>query len=242
MIKKLIKLIFPDNYACFICGEDVFNNKHIVCDHCIKTLPYLTGKLCLHCGEPLIADGNYCKRCKGKKFLYDRAISPFKYTDEIKNLIIGLKYNNKKYNAKCLASFMADCFNATSLYADVIIPVPLCESRLKQRKYNQAEVLANEVSKHLNKKLLTNILFRVKETPSQTNLDFMERKKNLKDAFKVKGSKKPIKDKFVLLIDDVFTTGATTTECAKALKKAGAKVVYVLTASHTVLKDKEQEE
>ncbi len=234
MLKYILNLIYPDNYSCYVCGNDVFDNPHLICDDCLKTLPFLTGNLCKHCGEPIKSEGNYCKRCKGKKFIFDKALAPFVYKDEIKNLILGLKYNNKKYNAKCLASFMSDVILKNNINADVIIPVPLCNKRLKQRGYNQSWLLANEICKSVKVGVKDNILLRVKETPTQTNLDYAERQDNLKDAFKVRNSKQ-IKNKIVLLIDDVYTTGATVRECSKVLKNAGAKEIYVVTVAHTLL-------
>lgn len=232
---NLIKYIFPENYCCFVCDRDIFDNPYFICKGCLKNLPYISQRVCLHCGENLISDGDYCKRCKGKKFIVDRALSPFLYINEIRCLIHSLKYDGKKYVSKCLAKFMADYFLKQNLFADIIIPIPLCDKRLKQRGYNQSELLANEISKHLNLKVNTESLKRVKETPTQTELTSIERQKNMRDAFRVY-KPKLIRNKSVLLIDDVYTTGATVNECARVLKDAGVSCVYVLTAAHTILK------
>lgn len=233
---KISNLFFPENYSCLICSEDIFYNKYLVCKSCLKNLSYVGNNICLHCGEPLVSDGNYCKRCKGKNFIYDKAMAPFLYLGEAKNFVMGLKYSGKKYNAKSMAMFMTDCFIKSKLKINYIIPVPLSETRYKQRGYNQAEILANYIAKNLNKPLMLNILKRVKDTPTQTNLDFVQRFLNLKDAF-VAYKSKDIKDSNILIIDDVFTTGATVSECAKILKDIGAKNVYALTFAHTVLKE-----
>lgn len=237
---KLDELFYPEGYCCLVCDRDIFNNPYVICDRCFKRLPFTNSRVCLHCGDLLVSDGDYCKRCKGKKFIYERAIAPFLYKDDISTLIFGLKYDNKKYIAKSLAKFMADCYLHNKFYADVIIPVPLCNKRMKQRGYNQSELLATEISKILDIPINLDCLKRVKETPTQTKLDYIDRQNNMVDAFKVYNSKN-IKDKVVLIIDDVFTTGATVTECSKTLTNAGAKMVYVLTCAHTVLKkDKEK--
>lgn len=234
-LNNFFNFIFPDNFSCLCCGRDVFNNKYEICDSCKNKLHFLTGKLCKHCSEHLISDGNFCIHCKGKIFYCDKIISPFVYDGIVKNFILGLKYNNKKYYANSLSIFMCDTYNKNNLLCDLIIPVPLCDKRLKERGYNQSELLAKPISKTLNLPLVTECLIRVKQTPSQVNLNYKERTNNLIDAFKVI-NKKLIKDKTILLIDDVYTTGATITECAKTLKRAGAKVVYALTAAHTILK------
>ena len=235
-IKRIFDFLYPKNYTCVVCGDDVFNNKYYVCKYCLKTLPFLTGKLCKHCSDPMVGGGDYCKRCKAGLHYYDRAISPFVYKDTIAMLIQDFKYNNKKYLAKTLASFMSEKFKTEKLYVDIIVPVPLCEKRLKLRGFNQSALLANEISYTLNVPAYENAVVRVKETLQQTKLNIMERQSNLKDAFVVK-KKKMVKGKSVLLIDDVYTTGATSTECARMLKLAGASAVYVLTVAHTVKDD-----
>lgn len=240
LINKIIEMLFPEGFTCICCGDEIFDGKYQMCSGCYSSLHLLEGRLCLHCSDPLLSDGNYCKRCKGRKFFYDRAVSPFVFEGNAANLIHGLKYNNRKYLAKPLSKFMVEKFLLERLYADIVIPVPLCKKRLKERGYNQSFLLAKEICKTLGLPLHDNLI-RVKETPSQTSLDFIERQKNLKDAFKV-NNKKEIKDKSVLLIDDVFTTGATARECSIALKNAGAKSVYVLTIAHTIKKEMNKKE
>jgi ComF family protein len=110
--------------------------------------------------------------------------------------------------------------------------VPLYTKRQKKRGYNQSELLSNELSKLIGISVSHNNLIRIKDTITQTNLSFKERQKNLESAFEIK-DKKEVKDKNILLIDDVLTTGATADNCAKILKKAKAKGVYVLTFATT---------
>lgn len=229
--KRISDLLFPKHYTCVICGDEVFN-RYDLCEPCLKSLPYIMGRVCLHCSDPLVSNGDYCKRCKGKKFYYDRAISPFVYDGEVAKLIHGLKYNNKRYLAEPLSVFMADKLKSEKFYFDMIVPVPLCAKRYKERGYNQSLLLANELSKQTGIVANGDVLIRIKETPTQTSLDFMERQSNLLGAFKVV-NKKAVKGKSILLVDDVFTTGATVTECARMLKDAGASTVYVLTVAHT---------
>ena len=190
----------------------------------------------MHCGEPLVSDGLFCKRCKGKKFIFDRAVAPFEYSDCIIGFIKNLKYDHKKFYAKPIAKFMAGSYLKNDFNCDIIIPVPLCNKRFKERGFNQSELIANEISKIIGIEVSVNNLKRVKETPHQTNLDYAKRQVNLKDAFKVYNQKE-IKAKKVLLIDDVYTTGATVKECSKVLKKAGANSIFVLTFAHTLIKE-----
>ena len=232
--KKLFNLIYPIGFSCVNCGTEIFDDETQLCNICKNTLNFLSGKICLHCGEPITGSGNYCLHCKGKKFICDKIISPFTYSGTIKKLIIGLKYNNKKYYAQCLANYMATSFKKEYLPCDIITCVPICSKRLKERGYNQAELLGEHFAKNINKEFNPNILQRVKETPTQTKLTYTQRCKNMKNAFKVI-DKNIINNKVVIIVDDVYTTGATITECAKKLKDAGALTIYGVTVAHTIL-------
>jgi ComF family protein len=118
----------------------------------------------------------------------------------------------------------------------MVMPVPLCAERLKTRKYNQAKLIAEKFCQITNLPLDATSLVRTKNTPPQAKLTFKERRNNIIGAFKVVDRSKA-KDKIILLIDDVYTTGSTINECAKLLIKAGAKKVFAITAGHTVVKE-----
>lgn len=231
--KRISNIEFPSGFSCINCSKEIFDDDFLICDTCKKLLVFLSGNLCLHCGNP-IPSGNYCLHCKGKKFYCDKIISLFEYDGIVKKFVLNLKYSNKKYYSKSLSKFMAVAFEKEILPCDLITCVPLCDKRLKQRGYNQSELLATHFANHINKPTNFNIIKRIKETPTQTNLNYGERRKNMVGAFKVI-NKKLVKDKIIVLIDDVYTTGATITECAKTLKDAGAKAVYGVTSAHTIL-------
>ncbi len=113
-------------------------------------------------------------------------------------------------------------------HLDFLVPIPLHKSRQREREFNQAEILSQEIARQFNKKVLTDLLIRVKPTKTQTELTFQERCQNVEKSFLVT---KPelIKDTNLLLIDDVLTTGATSNEAARCLKEAGARKVLLLT-------------
>lgn len=113
-------------------------------------------------------------------------------------------------------------------YLDFIIPVPLHKSRIREREFNQAQVLSDRVAKEFNKKVLPDVLLRSRPTRTQTELTFEERRKNVERSFTVRDAEL-IKDTNLLLIDDVLTTGATSSEAARALKDSGARIVFVMT-------------
>lgn len=234
ILKFFKNLIFPENLTCVICDDELnneFNNS--ICDACLKTLPYLTGSCCLKCNANIKATlSNYCLYCKSHNREFKRNFSVFSYDMPINMLIIDLKYNKKKYLAKPLSKLMLSKFAEMDISIDLIVPIPLHESKLKSRGFNQAELLCECFKKHYC--VDRNLVKRIKNTLQQSELNRTERLKNLKDAFIVSDSRK-IKNKRILLIDDVFTTGVTIEECAKALKKAGAKEVYSFTLAHANL-------
>ena len=116
---------------------------------------------------------------------------------------------------------------------DVIVPVPLHSTRLREREYNQSLLLAHRMSTYLKIPLNYTVLRRIRETPPQTSLTKHERLKNLRRSFVVK-TPQSLKGKSILLVDDVYTTGTTVNECAKVLDKAGAENVYVVTLARMI--------
>jgi competence protein ComFC len=181
----------------------------------------------------IIGQGDVCDFCKKNKKSFDKAYAPFKYEGEVRKVTLNFKSKNAKYLAEPMANLMLKDMPENMKDFDYIIPVPCSESTLKTRGYNQSELLANEISKKTNKEILTNILIKHKDTKAQKELSFNERKKNLKDAFKIK-NKKIIKDKIILLVDDVMTTCATANLCSDLLKHHCKKVYVLIFARNTI--------
>lgn len=149
--------------------------------------------------------------------------------------MLRFKHSDATYLSRCLGPFLKSAGQEFFQSADYIIPVPLHRWRLFKRQYNQATLLARSVSSLVDRPVLTNCLVRKKATQSQGHKTIKERKKNVKHAFDVINSD-IIKGKTVVLIDDVWTTGATLEACTKALKKAGVYRVFALTLAR-VAKD-----
>ena len=213
------------------------NIKYGLCENCLSTLNYNNKRICYKCGVEITGAGSYCIHCKDSENSYDFARAPFNYTGTIKNLIYKLKYSNAKYLKNYLGYFLVDEYIKAGFNADIVIPVSMSEERRKERGYNQAYLLCEKLQEVLGLEVSDEILIRHKDTPHQTNLTKKERESNLKDAFKVI-KKDKIKNKNILLVDDVFTTGSTAEWCSKELKKAGAKNVFVLTLAHVSLNAK----
>ena len=226
-------LIFPRDIKCIFCGEEL-NNKasNSTCEICYPILPFIK-KSCPKCGG-LITEENtgVCVDCKINNYNFTMAMSVFEYIDQPLNVIQKLKYNGKKYLAKPLGYYLAQRLATENINIDYITFVPIHETKLKLRKFNQAELLAKEVGSLLNITCLPLCIKKI-NTKSQTELSFKERKANVKDSFEFKKEyKSTIKGKNILIIDDVFTTGATCNEVSSVILKAGASNCYVLTLAH----------
>ena len=207
------------------------DSRYSMCDSCHKSLPFITDKVCKKCGEPIKSLAEYCVRCKNhidKGF--DIARSAFLYDGEIRKLIINLKFNGKKYLAEYLSWFLYDTYVLNGFDCNLVVPVPMHKNSLKRRGYNQQELLCGSFAQNGIEVDTTSVVKTV-DTKTQVGLDFKQRQTNLNGAFKV-ANKQKLKGKRVLIVDDIYTTGATAGEVANAVKKAGANSVCVLTLCH----------
>lgn len=216
--------MFYEKWTCNICGVEVFNTAF--CPDCASSLSVIKDNKCKHCGRIAYSPVEFCDSCKTQNLDFDRARSLYEYKAPVSTLIQNFKYENKRYLARVLAGEFFNLYKQEEFAPDIITFVPMHEERLKERGYNQAELLAKELSVIVRVEV-KEVVSKIKETERQANLTFEERIKNLQGSFKV--SKEEVKDKKILLIDDVLTTGSTVNAISKLLKQAGAKSVYVLT-------------
>ncbi|MCK4596088.1 ComF family protein [candidate division WOR-3 bacterium] len=221
LLRDLIDLIIPP--LCCVCKRRLKNDEKILCTDCYSRIRLITPPYCERCGRPLPnLDINVCNTCIVEKhpFSYVRAVSP--YEGIIEGLIILLKYNGKRQTSKILGGLMSKVVKMEETYrnCELIVPVPLHTTRKRERGYNQAELLGNELSSELNIPIIPDALIRTRATPSQTKLPTEHRKKNVLGAFSINKRRQELfRGKTVLLVDDVFTTGATLNECTKTLIK-----------------------
>lgn len=198
--------------------------------------------------EPAEADELICRPCLRKivpntppfdreygvkDARFDRAIWACAYEGTIKEIIHSFKYRHKIKLGKLLSELMLNFIQEYRLpltQCDYIIPIPLSLTRLREREFNQAQIIAADISRALKIPLLSNALIRGRHSRPQAELSREERLNNLKGAFAIK-DKEELNGKDILLIDDVLTTGATASEAAGVLKKAGANSVSVFTAA-----------
>lgn len=239
--EKLKKILFPNDMKCDICGKEMPSGKSkVICDECMKKLPFIFHG-CIKCGEKIDGEYDVCYSCKQNFREFDKNYSVFEYCGIAKEMVWNIKYENKKYLAKTMASFLADKVVFENIKFDLLTCVPTTKTNIKKRGYNQAMLIAENLAKLLCAKADFSILYRVKENTSQVSLSAQERQKNIENSFIVQ-NKKEVKGKTILVIDDVLTTGATMNECAKMLKKAGAKSVIGLTFANTTRKPKFEKE
>ena len=215
-----LDLIFPKR--CVECGG--FGT--FVCDKCLAKIKPIKTQVCPKCGK--ISDlGKWCSGCKGKSKLTGIIVGAAYRSGPTKEMIHYLKYNSVTELARPLANILIDQLIDENLAGNVIITsVPLHKKRYLERGYNQSELIARNVSKKIGFAYQT-LLNRNKYTEPQVKLKGMERRSNLIDVFELKKDA-GVKNRVILLVDDVSTTGTTLEECAKVLKASGAKKVYGL--------------
>ena len=229
--ENLLNILFPKNFTCVLCGEEIFDNSYL-CDNCKSNLPKIDGDICLKCGEPIKSQAKYCNRCQNKSFVIDKIRCAFVYEDKIALALKNLKFNNHRYLVKPLALFLKETYIKENFDVDIITYVPMHEKKLKERGFNHAELLAKELGKMLNIEV-SDSLIKTKETKLQVDLDYKHRQENLVGAFNVI-NKNDFKNKKVLIIDDIFTTGATLNCCAESINKAKPNKIYALCVAHTM--------
>ncbi|MET0544959.1 MAG: ComF family protein, partial [Caulobacterales bacterium] len=202
-----------------------------------SSLVFLTEPCCAICGFPFEADQGpdaLCLACEARKPDFDRARAALAYDDVSRKLVLDLKHGGRRDGLPTFAAWLsvAAPFAAT---ADLILPTPLHYTRLIRRGHNQAAWLAQSLAKRVGRAWRPDVLIRSRKTPSQGGLSAAGRARNVHGAFRVKADYKGlILGNNVLLVDDVFTTGATIEACARALKRAGAARVDVVCLTRVV--------
>jgi ComF family protein len=217
-------LLFPK--TCIGCAQ----SGEYLCSGCIASLPRLLPPLCPRCGLPQAVEP--CPACKGRRLEIDGIYAPFRFEGTARQAVHLLKYRNLKALAPALARLMAAHSRLHPLPAQAIVAVPLHRARLRQRGYNQAELLARALGKELGLPTATGWLERPQAGQPQARTPSREQRwRNTIGAFRAAGQ---VTASGVLLVDDVCTTGATLNACAAALKAAGAHQVWGLTLAREI--------
>lgn len=230
----LVQCFYPRR--CVVCDGAFFLSECFrIHPDCRKKLEPVDQPFCFGCGKPLSDPAaEYCSDCKRRRRSFKRNVAAFVYNEAARESIVRFKYHGRQAYAKTYAEeiWALRKEEILSFKADALIPVPIHRDRLLKRGYNQAELLAHELSKLSGIPLRGDLLFRTKKTRAQKALGPKARIRNLADAFAVSASVKGIQT--VLLVDDIFTTGSTMEACTRLLLAAGVRAVYGVTLCITV--------
>ena len=220
-------LLFPRR--CPVCDGIVTPMGEKICASCLPVLKPVRAPWCMVCGKGLAKEGELCEECKnGKLHFFRRARALYDYPSvalSIYRFKYGARREYKDFFGEEMAKYLGDFILSTG--AQALIPIPLHKRRMRKRGYNQAAELSKVLGAKLGLPTYENLLFRVKNTKPQKQQNSKERQNNLKKAFLVR--KNDVKLKTIILIDDIYTTGTTADEAAKALTEAGIPDVYVVT-------------
>ena len=225
-------IIFPP--TCLFCGISLgIGTRPLICSECETKYGTSLGK-CLRCNSDLeITETEFhCNTCRSAKHPFDGVSSAYFYEEKVRQAIVAHKfnfmYNHAKHLALKISNYILDLFPAAP---DYIVPVPTSKKRLHDRGYDPLLEIAEVVSKNTGIPLNNKVLIKIKDTPHQSSTTSrLQRFRNVRGAFKV-NDKECFRDKDIILFDDVYTTGASTYECAKILKKAGAKHIIIATVA-----------
>ena len=233
MIRHLLDLARALGLAarrCPVCGAVMHAPKAALCRECAQAMTLRTGGYCPTCGRMSgreDAPPSQCPECRHEPPPWTRLHFHGRYDGPLRDLIISYKFSGTFGHARLLADMADQAFNGDGEHGpDVIVPVPLHRRRLLWRGFNQSTEISRILSKKLGKPTLKNGLSRIRDTVPQTRLGHKERQVNIRNAFTADPAQ--IKGRTVLLVDDVYTTGATLRECARTLNRAGAAGVEAL--------------
>ena len=214
---------------CPVCQEAVEQQGSRICGICRTKLSYVRQPFCQKCGKPLLLEEQeYCRDCRRKRHRFERGRAPLVYDRIMKSSIAAFKYGGRREYAAFYAQEICRWLSHEILLmdADAIIPVPIHPSRLRCRGYNQAELVAAELSRLTGIPMYDKLVQRSRKTVPQKELTIQERQNNLKKAFNI--STNVVKLNKTILIDDIYTTGSTLDAVALELKRHGVKSVYFI--------------
>ena len=238
----LCAALFPSD--CRLCGVPLENISRLpVCISCILAMHPISGETCEVCGERLPGlggpiDVEMCTACREARPSFSKAAAYGSYDGELRELIHLFKYERVEAAARVLGGMLAEAIQKLGIGGDtvLVVPVPLHRSKRRQRGFNQAELICRAALKKLampNFQFASGLLERRRATVSQIGLTRPQRTENIRGAFRVVHLNR-VQGRDILLVDDVLTTGTTASECARILRKAGAKDVWVATVARTL--------
>ncbi len=227
-----LDIVFPEKIYCINCDALIDNRSiYSLCDSCNKKINWNNDKYCSVCGRAIFnISQNICGDCKSRVHNFDRGYCVTSYSKYEKHLISEYKFNGKPYIGKYLSSMMIDYIKYRDIDFDLLAYVPMTKSKLKKRGFNQSELISKYISREFRKPIIDGFIRNKSDNGiSNKQLDRKSRFYNISNSFLYRGN--GLFNKSILLIDDIYTTGATVDECSLTLKKSGAKKVDFLVFS-----------
>lgn len=235
---NILDLIYPPDLYCICCGKIIDSTRtYRLCNECIEGIKWANARLCIRCGKLLssLNPGEICFNCREHPHQFDHGYTCAEYGTHERAMVFALKYHSRADIGITIGEIMADRMMAENSISDLakmydyVIPVPVHNRKKRIRGYNQAEVIAKRFSVLTKIRCDADILIRVRETHVMRSLGPDQRRENIRGAFEIRKRRIPdIEGKKVLLIDDIYTTGATVDEISAVLKNAKARQVDFL--------------
>ncbi len=232
---RVLDAVLPPQ--CPVCNT-IVDSAGGLCGDCWQKVDFLGPPACSACGLPFdydLGDGALCAACVRQRPPFERARAVMAYGDVSRALVLAFKHGDRTDTAPGLGRWLARAGQDLTIDADIIVPVPLHWTRLFQRRYNQAALLAHALGRETGINVVADLIQRRRRTRPQGRMGPAGRKRNLRGAFRIHPARGAgLKGKRVLLIDDVMTTGATASACSRVLMRGGAAFVDVLTLARVV--------
>lgn len=231
-------VFYPE--TCMVCQSDLLIGENHLCHECKKiTIRLLRKPLCRGCAREMAQyikqTRTVCKDCLSQRRFYAQCVSLIRYDSDMKNIFHAIKYAKRRTALHIFYDYIHREKNYLEerIKSDIIIPVPISRTTFLKREFNQSEIIAKFLADILRIPLKNNILRRRNKTLPQSTLNKETRIKNIRNAFTAHNIR-CIRNKEILLIDDIFTTGNTVNECARILQQAGARRIVVFTLARAV--------
>ena len=237
-LPAILDWLYPP--TCIACRVILPLNQpaRFICARCVFLFEQITAPTCNQCGSPVETEVPRCSSCYGKTFHFTYNRGAFPYDELIRDLMHEIKFRNKKRVAVGLGKLWADTLAEDDSFLlhmyehdFTLVPLPMHKAKQRERGFNQAVVMAEELSQKLNIPM-EEILLRTEDTPPQAGLHPKLRAENVRDVFAVRPDT-GIREKNYILVDDIYTTGASLNECARTLKNAGANEIICITFAIT---------
>jgi len=229
---EILDLVYPPDIYCICCGKIIdFTRPYRLCDDCMETMKWATGRTCAKCGKPLSDNDpmDICYSCREHAHAFGKGYTCTEYGTAEKSLVFSLKYGSRTDIADTIGEIMYDRmsaeFGAEALRAafDLLCPVPVHYERKSMRGYNQAALIAEAFAKRAGIPYRGELLVRTRQTGAMKGMNPAERRENVRGVFEVRrGREELIRGADILIVDDIYTTGSTIDEAARTLADAGA--------------------